>query len=126
MRDSSSVYAFNNPANLIKRPWKAAAEAFGINVLVNSFDRFVLNEDFAKISMNSIHENIKNGFVWDNDQFSTNLFAHPYHGGLYFNSARSNRRRYGRPSDRSDVGTGNHYHQDDYHNSFHKQDRNDH
>ena len=89
-RDSSSVYAFNNPANLIKRPWKAAAEAFGINVLVNSFDRFVLNEDFAKISMHSIHENIKNGFVWDNDQFSTNLFAHPYHGGLYFNSARSN------------------------------------
>lgn len=28
--------------------------------------------------------------MWDNDQFSTNLFAHPYHGGLYFNAARSN------------------------------------
>ena len=34
--------------------------------------------------------NISNGFVWDNDKFSTNLFDHPYHGGLYFNAARSN------------------------------------
>ncbi|MDO4161144.1 MAG: DUF3943 domain-containing protein [Prevotellaceae bacterium] len=88
--DSSSIYAFNNPANMKKRPWKAALETFGINVFVNGFDRYVLNEDFAKISFSSVKENIKNGFVWDNDQFSTNLFAHPYHGGLYFNAARSN------------------------------------
>lgn len=27
--------------------------------------------------------------MWDNDQFSTNQFAHPYHGSLYFNSART-------------------------------------
>ena len=40
--------------------------------------------------MHSIKHNFETGFVWDNDQFSTNLFAHPYHGGLYFNSARSN------------------------------------
>jgi len=73
-----------------KRPWKAAAEATGINVLVHCFDRFVLNEDFAKTTLNSMEENIKGGMVWDNDQFSTNLFAHPYHGNLYFNSARSN------------------------------------
>ncbi len=88
--DSLTRYAFLNPENSRKRPWKAALETFGINVLVNGFDRFVLNEDFAKISLNSISDNFKNGFVWDNDQFSTNLFAHPYHGGLYFNSARSN------------------------------------
>ncbi len=73
-----------------KKPWLAAAEAFGINVFVQSFDRFVLDADFAKISAKTVRHNIKNGFVWDNDQFSTNLFAHPYHGGLYFNAARSN------------------------------------
>ena len=28
--------------------------------------------------------------MWDNDKFSTNLFAHPYHGNLYYNSARGN------------------------------------
>lgn len=69
--------------------WKATAEAVGINVLVHCFDRFVMNEDFAKVTFKTIGHNIKNGFVWDNDQFSTNLFAHPYHGNLYYNSARS-------------------------------------
>ena len=69
---------------------RAAAQVTGINVLVNSFDRFVMNEDFAKISLHSIKHNVRYGFVWDNDSFSTNLFSHPYHGNLYFNSARSN------------------------------------
>ena len=34
-------------------------------------------------------ETIESFTMWDNDQFSTNLFAHPYHGNLYFNTARS-------------------------------------
>ncbi len=73
-----------------KRYWLAAAEATGINVLVHSFDRFVMGEEFAKTTLNSWGRNLRDGFVWDNDQFSTNLFAHPYHGNLYYNSARSN------------------------------------
>lgn len=88
--DPAGIYFYDEPANNVKRPWKAAFEAFGINVGVWGFDRFALNADFAKISFHSISHNIRNGFVWDNDQFSTNLFAHPYHGGLYFNAARSN------------------------------------
>lgn len=71
-------------------PWIAAAEVFGINTLVHCFDRFVLCEDYSKTTLNSIRRNFKMGFVWDNDNFSTNLFFHPYHGNLYFNSARSN------------------------------------
>ena len=89
-KNESSIFAFDDPERQKKHPWKAAIETFGINVLVQSFDRFILDADFAQISFNSIKHNIKNGFVWDNDQFSTNLFAHPYHGGLYFNAARSN------------------------------------
>ena len=72
------------------RPWRAAAEVVGINALVHSFDRFVLREDFAQTTLNSIRNNFKRGFVWDNDNFNTNMFAHPYHGSLYFNAARSN------------------------------------
>ena len=72
-----------------KHPWRAAIETFGLNVGVWAFDRYVMQEDFAKISLSTIKHNIKHGFVWDNDQFSTNLFAHPYHGNLYFNTARS-------------------------------------
>ena len=81
-----SLYATAPP----KRPWRAALETFGINAGVWAFDRYILQEDFAKINLHTIHQNIKTGFVWDNDQFSTNLFAHPYHGSLYFNTARSN------------------------------------
>ncbi len=87
---ADSIYAWDNPLNQKKHPWKAATEAFCINAGVQLFDRFVINGDYSHISANSVWHNIKNGFVWDNDQFSTNLFAHPYHGGLYFNSARSN------------------------------------
>ena len=72
-----------------KHPWWALAQATGINVFVHCFDRFALNADFAKTTMHTWRDNFKNGFVWDNDQFSTNLFMHPYHGNLYFNSARS-------------------------------------
>lgn len=84
-----TIFAFDDPERLKKHPWKAALEAFAINVGVQCFDQFVMNEEFAKISFHSIKHNIETGFVWDNDQFSTNLFAHPYHGGLYFNAARS-------------------------------------
>lgn len=85
----TTAFAFDDPLRQKKHPWRAALEAFGINIGVQFFDRYVMNEDFAKISWSSIKNNIKTGFVWDNDQFSTNLFAHPYHGGLYFNAARS-------------------------------------
>ncbi|MCI5560475.1 MAG: DUF3943 domain-containing protein [Phocaeicola sp.] len=73
-----------------KKPWKAALETFTINAGVWAFDRFILDADFARINAGTISHNLRQGFVWDNDKFSTNLFAHPYHGGLYFNAARAN------------------------------------
>ena len=69
--------------------WSGALQVFAINALVHGFDRFILAEDFAKTTMHTWRRNLTNNFVWDNDQFSTNLFAHPYHGNLYFNAARS-------------------------------------
>lgn len=86
---SAAKPSLSEPAG-VGRPWIAAAEVVGINAFVLAFDRFALNAEFAKISPRTVRHNIENGFVWDNDQFSTNLFAHPYHGGLYFNAARSN------------------------------------
>lgn len=87
---SLSPYAYDGPNISNPRPWRAAIEATAINVGVHVFDRFVLNEDFAKSTFKTTWNNIRHGFVWDNDKFSTNLFAHPYHGNLYFNAARSN------------------------------------
>jgi len=73
-----------------KRYWQAVAEVTGINVAVQLFDRWALNSDFAQTTLNSLKHNFTDGMVWDNDFFITNMFAHPYHGNLYFNAARTN------------------------------------
>lgn len=78
-----------NPYNK-KYPWIAAAEVFGINAFVHCFDRWVTKEEFAQTTWHTIGHNLTNGFVWDNDDFKTNQFMHPYHGSLYFTAARSN------------------------------------
>lgn len=66
------------------------SEVIGINLGLCAFNNYISKEPFAKISFSSIADNFKTGFVWDNDLFVTNQFSHPYHGSLYFNSARSN------------------------------------
>lgn len=43
-----------------------------------------------RISWESIAENLKAGLEWDDNQFATNSFNHPYAGSLYFTSARAN------------------------------------
>ena len=73
-----------------KRYWQAAAEVTAINVGVQLFDRYALNSDFAQTTLRSLKRNFTDGMVWDNDFFITNMFAHPYHGNLYFNAARTN------------------------------------
>jgi len=76
-----------------KKGWLAATEAAGLNLLIWSYDRYIRedgqNPGF-RISLDSWKENIQNGFEWDDNSFTTNQFAHPYHGSLYFNAARSN------------------------------------
>ena len=85
------VYADSTMALPVKkRYWQAALEATGINVGVQLFDRYGLKSDFAQTTLNSLKRNFTDGMVWDNDYFITNLFAHPYHGNLYFNAARTN------------------------------------
>ncbi len=73
-----------------KRFWAAAGELALVELVPWAFDRYVTREDFAVISLHSVRENFRNGFGFDRDVFRTNQAAHPYHGGLYFNAARSN------------------------------------
>ena len=56
-----------------KRFWQAAGTVVGFNVGLWAFDRYVQNGDFARISFNSIKENFKHGFIWDNDKLGTNF-----------------------------------------------------
>ena len=77
-------------ADLKYAPLIALSEGVLINGVVHLFDRYILNAHYAQVNFNDIGNNFKKGFVWDNDIFSTNAFFHPYHGSLYFNSARAN------------------------------------
>ena len=70
--------------------WRASAEVVGMNIGLWAFDRYIQKGEFAYISWNTIKENFRHGFEWDNDHLSTNMFAHPYNGSLYYNAGRSN------------------------------------
>lgn len=70
--------------------WRAGAEVFGMNMGLWAFDRYALQGQYAYISWETIKENFKHGFEWDNDHLNTNMFAHPYNGSLFYNAGRSN------------------------------------
>lgn len=86
--------------------WRAAAEVVGFNLGLWAFDRYVQKGDFAYISWNSIKENFREGFKWDNDNLGTNTFLHPYNGSLYYNAARSNGFNYWQSALFSIAGSG--------------------
>src|SRR6185295_19597041 len=62
---------------------RAALEVTGVNVGIWLFCRYIreggTNPGF-RIGLQSWQENLLNGFEWDDNQFATNQFAHPYHG----------------------------------------------
>ncbi len=73
-----------------KRGIQAGTMIFGTNMGIWAFDRYIQKGHFAYISLHTIKDNFRHGFVWDNDGMGTNMFLHPYHGSLYYNAARSN------------------------------------
>lgn len=75
--------------DLNKKPWLAALETVSTNILVWAWDRYVTNQDYSHISWQTWKHNLQSGFAYDADTFFTNFLAHPYHGSLYFNTARS-------------------------------------
>jgi hypothetical protein len=78
------------PSEGEKRFWTAAGEVVLMELLPWSFNRYISDEEFAHISIETMGKNFEAGFGYDRDHFSTNQSAHPYHGSLFFNSARSN------------------------------------
>ena len=61
----------------IKNPLKDAGFVAATNIGIWSFDRFVLQAEYARINFKTVRNNFKSGFVWDNDMFITNLLLHP-------------------------------------------------
>lgn len=73
-----------------KNGGKALSINVGLNMVMRGFNRFILEDEYAQISLRSMRNNLTTLPVWDTNKFSTNFIGHPYHGSMYFNSARSN------------------------------------
>jgi len=91
--DDASRSALDDTFFVKKNPLRTGVEVIGLNTLIWFYDRYIreggTNPGF-RIGFNSWKENLANGFEWDDNNFATNQFSHPYHGSLYFNAARSN------------------------------------
>jgi hypothetical protein len=67
----------------------AVAEVALINGFVWGYNEFIRQGNFTTQSPRSWVDNFKHGFEWDDNHFNNNQFAHPFHGNLYYNAARS-------------------------------------
>jgi len=86
----SAPRASNSPKPRTKHFFTAAAEIALLEAGPWAFDRYVSNEGFARISLHTVNQNLKTGFVFDRDHFNINQSSHPYHGSLFFEAGRSN------------------------------------
>ncbi|MCP4292005.1 MAG: DUF3943 domain-containing protein [bacterium] len=70
---------------------RAAIEVAGLNILVWSYNYYLREGDGVgfRIGIQSWKENMINGFEWDDNNFATNQFGHPYQGNFYYTAARS-------------------------------------
>jgi hypothetical protein len=68
----------------------AAGEVLAINLGASAFNEYVRNANFNQISPRSWWENLTEGFHYDDNEFRTNQYIHPFNGACYFNSGRAN------------------------------------
>lgn len=68
----------------------AAGELLGMEVVSWGFNRYVADEAYARISWETLRNNLQAGFAIDDDKFTTNQVGHSVGGSLYFNAGRSN------------------------------------
>jgi hypothetical protein len=68
----------------------AAAEALAINWVASGTNEYTRNQNFTQVSPRSWWDNFEEGFTFDDNQFKTNQYIHPWNGAAYYNSARTN------------------------------------
>lgn len=73
-----------------KRFWLAAGELLAVEATTWGYNRYVADQPYARISWQSVQDNVRVGFAYDNDKFTTNQLGHSFGGSFYYNAARSN------------------------------------
>lgn len=74
------------------RAWLAAIENIGVTGLIMGYNNSVLSSSpFSKVTFSSMKHNLKDfKWWWDGDYMYTNTIEHPYHGSVYYLTAREN------------------------------------
>ncbi len=57
--------------------------------IVWGFDRFVIDESYARIDGGTMRRNLGSEWVWDQNTFATNHVGHPYQGSTFYTVART-------------------------------------
>lgn len=68
----------------------AMAENLAINWGASGSNEYTRNANFNQISPRSWWANFEEGFTFDDNKFKTNQYVHPWNGGMYYNTGRSN------------------------------------
>ena len=68
----------------------AAGETLAINNVASITTEYIRKVNFAQISPRSWKANLDEGFTWDDNEFKTNQWVHPFNGAAYYNSGRGN------------------------------------
>lgn len=73
-----------------RNPALGVGEILLVNIVPWAVNEYIRNANFSQINPRSWYDNLTGGWEWDDNNFSTNMFAHPFHGNLYYNSGRTN------------------------------------
>ncbi|HET6462619.1 MAG TPA: DUF3943 domain-containing protein, partial [Candidatus Krumholzibacteria bacterium] len=68
----------------------AIGEVSAINFGASAVNEYVRNVNFAQINPRSWWKNLGTGFTYDDNDFETNQYIHPFDGSTYYNAARAN------------------------------------
>lgn len=78
-----------NGAPVKKHYFTAIAAMMLNNTLISSYNRFVTNSAWAKVTMDDALHFYEHEMSWDRDWYWTNFVLHPYQGSLYYMASRS-------------------------------------
>ena len=80
------VYAENDGK---KHYLVAISGMLGTQVIIGSWNRFVMRSSWAQVGWDDVKEFYKHETAWDGDWFWTNFALHPYQGSLAYMAGRS-------------------------------------
>ncbi len=96
------AHAQEQPSSVLRTPesfvenWRAARTlgmSLAFNGVMTLYGRYIMKEPGDPafvVSIDTIHNNLKNGLEWDDNSFSANNFRHPWQGSMYHGVARAN------------------------------------